>query len=263
MATALLAGRQRRLQGRRRRAPGDAHRPSRPRCAPARDRALLALQGPQAVDALARMNPSVAGLMFMTGGEFTLEAPSRRRGSIASSRAAATPARTASRFRCTRPQAERSGARAARPARGQARPGSGARNSLRLEAGLCLYGNDIDTDHHAGRSGARPGRSRRCAAPAARAPAAFPARPTMLAPARRHGTSSASVSAWSRWSASPVREHTELRDAARPPPRRSHQRPARPDRRQADGHGLRAGQPCAAGNTRSTPSCAASPCRWR
>jgi aminomethyltransferase len=36
------------------------------------DRALLALQGPQAVDALARLNAGVAALTFMTGGVFEL-----------------------------------------------------------------------------------------------------------------------------------------------------------------------------------------------
>ena len=35
--------------------------------------------------------------------------------------------------------------------------GLGARDSLRLEAGLCLYGHDIDTDDDAGRGGARMG----------------------------------------------------------------------------------------------------------
>ena len=44
------------------------------RCAvvPMPERALLALQGPKAVDALARLNPAVAGLVFMSGGVFDL-----------------------------------------------------------------------------------------------------------------------------------------------------------------------------------------------
>ena len=36
------------------------------------ERALLALQGPQAVDALARLNAGVAQLVFMSGGVFDL-----------------------------------------------------------------------------------------------------------------------------------------------------------------------------------------------
>ena len=39
---------------------------------PLPDRALLALQGPKAVTALARLAPGVAALGFMTGGDFTL-----------------------------------------------------------------------------------------------------------------------------------------------------------------------------------------------
>ena len=39
---------------------------------PLPDRALLALQGPKAVDALARLNPGVAALTFMSGGHFAL-----------------------------------------------------------------------------------------------------------------------------------------------------------------------------------------------
>ena len=70
----------------------------------------------------------------------------RRRSTArsATSRARATPARTASRSRRrpTRPRRSR-GKLLAQP---EVKPiGLGARDSLRLEAGLCLYGHDIDT----------------------------------------------------------------------------------------------------------------------
>ena len=52
--------------------------------------------------------------------------------------------------------------------------GLGARDSLRLEAGLCLYGHDIDRDDDAGRGGARMGDPAGAARRAARARAAFP-----------------------------------------------------------------------------------------
>ena len=64
--------------------------------------------------------------------------------STASSRAPATPARTASRSRFRPAQAEALAATLL--GRSDVLPiGLGARDSLRLEAGLCLYGHDIDT----------------------------------------------------------------------------------------------------------------------
>lgn len=105
---------------------------------PMPEQALLALQGPQAVTALARLNPEVAKLTFMTGGFFELDGiPTflTRSGytgedgfeiSVAGDRAV-----DLARKLLTQPEV--------------LPIGLGARDSLRLEAGLCLYGHDIDT----------------------------------------------------------------------------------------------------------------------
>ena len=69
----------------------------------------------------------------------------RSAASPAVSRAWATPARTASRSRSRPDDAETAGAAAAGRRRRCARPGWVRANSLRLEAGLPLYGHDIDT----------------------------------------------------------------------------------------------------------------------
>ena len=105
---------------------------------PMPERALLALQGPKAVDALARLAPGVRALTFMTGGAFTLEGADcylTRSGYTGEDGFEITvPAEAAERL-----------ARAllAQP---EVQPtGLGARDTLRLEAGLCLYGHDIDT----------------------------------------------------------------------------------------------------------------------
>jgi len=102
------------------------------------DRALLALQGPQAVTALQRVVPGVEQLVFMTGMPATwngAELYITRSGYTGEDGfEISVPANVAEAF-----------ARAllAQP---EVQPiGLGARNSLRLEAGLCLYGNDIDT----------------------------------------------------------------------------------------------------------------------
>ena len=104
---------------------------------PMPERALLALQGPKAVDALARLNPAVVAMVFMAGAVIDLNGARcfvTRSGytgedgfeiSVASEHAVAL--------------AE---AMLAQP---EVKPaGLGARDTLRLEAGLCLYGHDID-----------------------------------------------------------------------------------------------------------------------
>ena len=105
---------------------------------PLPDRALLALQGPKAVQALARLNPGVAALVFMTGGAFTLAGLPcfvTRSGYTGEDgfeiSVPASGAADLARVLLAEPEV--------RPA------GLGARDTLRLEAGLCLYGHDIDT----------------------------------------------------------------------------------------------------------------------
>jgi aminomethyltransferase len=109
-----------------------------PQNEPHSERALLALQGPKAVDALARMAPGVEKLVFMTGGEFLVAGLScivTRSGYTGEDgyeiSVAAQDAEALARALLAQPEVQ--------PA------GLGARNSLRLEAGLCLYGNDMDT----------------------------------------------------------------------------------------------------------------------
>jgi glycine cleavage system T protein (aminomethyltransferase) len=102
------------------------------------DRALLALQGPSADTVMARLAPEAAKLVFMTAGKAIIggiECFVTRSGytgedgfeiSVPSDRAEAL-------------------ARLLLKQQEVAPIGLGARDSLRLEAGLCLYGHDIDT----------------------------------------------------------------------------------------------------------------------
>ncbi|WP_178117781.1 glycine cleavage system aminomethyltransferase GcvT [Pseudomonas sp. R5(2019)] len=103
------------------------------------ERALLALQGPAAVTVLARLAPQVASMVFMNFARVQLlgvECFVSRSGytgedgfeiSVPSEHAQALARRL-----LAEPEVEAIGL--------------GARDSLRLEAGLCLYGHDMSTD---------------------------------------------------------------------------------------------------------------------
>ena len=99
---------------------------------------LLALQGPQAVNALQRVVPGVDQLVFMTGGAFPWNG-----ADLFITRSGYTGEDG---FEISVPSENTDALARALLAQPEVKPiGLGARNSLRLEAGLCLYGQDIDT----------------------------------------------------------------------------------------------------------------------
>ncbi|WP_180683283.1 glycine cleavage system aminomethyltransferase GcvT [Tepidicella baoligensis] len=105
---------------------------------PMPERALLALQGPQAVTALQRVVPGVEQLVFMTGMAATWND-----ADLYITRSGYTGEDG---FEISLPADAAEAFARALLAQPEVQPiGLGARNSLRLEAGLCLYGNDIDT----------------------------------------------------------------------------------------------------------------------
>jgi len=105
---------------------------------PLPERGLLALQGPLAVAALTRLLPGVEKLVFMTGAAFVWQG-----AELFITRSGYTGEDG---FEISVPALQAQALARALLAQPEVKPvGLGARNSLRLEAGLCLYGNDIDT----------------------------------------------------------------------------------------------------------------------
>ncbi|MEP4053247.1 MAG: glycine cleavage system aminomethyltransferase GcvT [Litorimonas sp.] len=104
---------------------------------------LIALQGPSAVEVLKQFNPAVADLIFMTHTDLQLSGPLESPIWVHVSRSGYTgedgyeiSVKHEDAVRLTK----------ALLAHGDVEMiGLGARDSLRLEAGLCLYGHDIDT----------------------------------------------------------------------------------------------------------------------
>ncbi|MCD2175203.1 glycine cleavage system aminomethyltransferase GcvT [Rhizobium sp. C4] len=105
---------------------------------PLPERALIALQGPKAEAALASLAPEVASMKFMDVASVSLVGAdcivSRSGYSGEDGYEISVPNEKAEAL-----------ARALLAIDGVMPIGLGARDSLRLEAGLCLYGNDIDT----------------------------------------------------------------------------------------------------------------------
>jgi aminomethyltransferase len=105
---------------------------------PLADRALIALQGPKAESVLAKLCEDIPAMRFMDAGPHRLDGiacfVSRSGYTGEDGFEISVPAEHAERLT------------AALLANSDVLPiGLGARDSLRLEAGLCLYGHDIDT----------------------------------------------------------------------------------------------------------------------
>ena len=100
--------------------------------------ALLALQGPKAATVMARLAPSLAALTFMSGAEAAIagiEVFATRSGYTGEDG-----------FEISVADGDAEALARAMLAETEVLPaGLGARDTLRLEAGLCLYGHDIDT----------------------------------------------------------------------------------------------------------------------
>ena len=114
-----------------------AHIGHRCQVVPMPERALLALQGPQAEAALARLHVRVQQLVFMTGGVFDLLGVPcfvTRSGYTGEDG-----------YEISVPATHATALAEALLAMPEVKPaGLGARDTLRLEAGMCLYGHDIN-----------------------------------------------------------------------------------------------------------------------
>jgi aminomethyltransferase len=164
------------------------------------DRALLALQGPKAALVLSRLAPACSDLKFMQSAEMSLSGLAARVSRLGYTgedgfeiSVAADHAAKLARTLLAAPEVEPIGL--------------GARDSLRLEAGLCLYGHDIDTGTSPIEAGLQWTIAKR-----RREQGGFPGAATIRAQLR-DGAKRRLVGILPEGRA-PAREHTEIRDAA-------------------------------------------------
>jgi aminomethyltransferase len=184
---------------------------SRCQVIPLPERALLALQGPQAVSVLQRLSPGIEKLVFLSGGQFRIA------GSVPGSAQDIDCFITRSGytgedgFEISVHEMQAEALAHVLLAQAEVQPaGLGARNSLRLEAGLCLYGNDIDastTPVEAGLGWAIPKVRRAAGARAGGFPGAIKILAQLENGTRATGRKRVGLVALERI---PVRDHSEL-----------------------------------------------------
>jgi aminomethyltransferase len=177
---------------------------------PMPERALLALQGPQAVTALSRLAPGVEKLVFMTGAPVRVHTGAQDID-VFLTRSGYTGEDG---FEISVHQSDALALANALLAQPEVKPiGLGARNSLRLEAGLPLYGNDIDTSTTPVEAGLGWAMQKVRRADGARA-GGFPGASKILAQlAGGTGATARKRVGLVALERIPVREHTELLDA--------------------------------------------------
>ncbi len=113
---------------------------------PMPEKALMALQGPQAVTVLQRLCPGIEKLVFMTGGKFQIACSSAGPHQLIECFVTRSGYTGEDGFEISVHEMQAEALAHALLAQPEVKPiGLGARNSLRLEAGLCLYGHDIDS----------------------------------------------------------------------------------------------------------------------
>jgi aminomethyltransferase len=172
---------------------------------------LLALQGPQAVAVISRFAPGIEKLVFMTGGRFTIA------GADCFVTRSGYTGEDGFEISVSAEQTEMlAKALLAEP---EVKPiGLGARNSLRLEAGLCLYGQDIDATTNPVEAGLGWAMQKVRRAEGARAGGYIGAINVIAAQA--NNTPATSISGTKKRvgliaiDRVPVREHTELQDTS-------------------------------------------------
>ncbi len=175
---------------------------------PMPERALLALQGPQAVTALQRLCPGVEKLVFMSGGPFHIK-HSAQDIECFITRSGYTGEDG---FEISVHEMQAEALAHLLLAQPEVKPaGLGARNSLRLEAGLCLYGNDIDTTTTPIEAGLNWAIQKVRRTGGARA-GGFPGADKVLAQLDTPATLSHKRVGLLALERVPVREHTELQD---------------------------------------------------
>ncbi len=172
---------------------------------------LLALQGPQAVTVMSRLAPGIEKLVFMTGGRFTIA------GADCFITRSGYTGEDGFEISVSAEQTEMlARALLAQP---EVKPiGLGARNSLRLEAGLCLYGQDIDATTNPVEAGLGWAMQKVRRAGGARAGGYIGA--THIIAAQANNTPATVINGTKKrvgliaLERIPVREHTELQDAS-------------------------------------------------